>query len=238
MRIATWNIERGGRSRAASLAQERVLHALAADVVVLTEPPPSYRTAAGIITSPPLRKGPSGVESWVAILGASVEPVALDIPFERMAAAARATLDGRHVIIYGAVLPWGAIRTHATDLVHVGETALDVFVRVLEEQVADITMLRQRDQPDAIVWVGDFNQTVTGPNRSGSGAKRDALTRALAHLGFEAWNAEAAHATADLCAIDLICGPRDWRPARQGRIDPVLDDVVLSDHAGYWIELE
>jgi len=165
-----------------------------------------------------------------------VEPVALDIPFERMAAAAHATMDGRDVIVYGAVLPWGSIGTHAPKLVRAGESSLDAFRRVLHEQAADIAALRRRYERDLIVWAGDFNQTITGPNRSGSGARRAALLDVLAGLGFAAWNGDTAHARHGLCAIDLICGPRDRRPAQQGRIDPNLDGVVMSDHAGYWVE--
>jgi hypothetical protein len=57
VRIATWNLERGGRSIAARHAQERVLRDLAADLLVLTEPGPSFAAEPGVVTSPPERKG-------------------------------------------------------------------------------------------------------------------------------------------------------------------------------------
>lgn len=80
MIIATWNLERGGRTRAARAAREDVLRELAADVVVLTEPPAEYRSARGIVASPPLREDAGSRESWVAIVGSTVEPGALEIP--------------------------------------------------------------------------------------------------------------------------------------------------------------
>lgn len=92
MKIATWNLERGGRTRAAASAQRQVLAELAADVVALTEPPPQLTTAPGVIASPARRVGSAGEESWVAITGsAQLEPIDLAIPYERMAVAARAS---------------------------------------------------------------------------------------------------------------------------------------------------
>lgn len=236
MKIATWNLERGP-SHKAQRAQKAVLDSLGADVLVLTEPPTSYRSGPFVVASPREREGRRGAESWVAIVGKSeVRAAEIDIPFERMAAAACATVDGRKVIIYGAVLPWNSIRSHAPELVPAGESASDTFVRVLREQVADIELLRRRYKPDVISWAGDFNQTVTGANHSGSRANRTALTDALRDLGFKAWNEDAPHAQVGLKAIDLICGPQDQRPVLQGRIDPVAPDgVVMSDHAGYWV---
>lgn len=238
MKIATWNLERGP-SRKAERAQKSVLDALAADIVVLTEPPTDCRTSHSVVTSPPHRHGRHGPESWVAIQGKSaLNAVEIDIPYERMAVAARAKVDGRQVIIYGTVLPWNAIRRHAPELVQAGESASDAFSRVLREQVADILELRRRHRPDLILWAGDFNQSVRGANYGGSQANRKMLTDALDALGFEAWNGKADHAEAGLCAIDLICGVRDQPLAHQGRIDPVAaGKVQMSDHAGYWVEI-
>jgi hypothetical protein len=237
VRIATWNLERGGRTAAAGRAQDAVLRALAADVIILTEPPASYRSGPGVVTSPPRRRGRAGDEAWVAIVGDGVEPVALEIPFERMATAARLGANERAVVVYGSVLPWAAIASHAPELVRPGESSLDVFLRVLREQASDLLTLRNAYPDDLLVWAGDFNQTVAGPNLGGSHAKRDALVATLADLGLVAWNGDAAHANVPLCAIDLLCGPRDVVPARQGRIDPLVDGVIASDHAGYWVEI-
>jgi endonuclease/exonuclease/phosphatase family metal-dependent hydrolase len=236
VRIATWNLERGGRTRAARRAQEVTLRELERDVIVLTEPGPEFEAAAGTVTSPRLRENRSVAESWIAILGNAVRPASLEIPFERMAAAAVAeTLTGAFVI-YGSVLPWGTFRQHAPELARQGESSLDSFVRVLGEQLADIEELRRRHPGHAVIWAGDFNQHVHGPDRGGSRAKREALEAALVRLGLVAWNGAAAHAQPGMHAIDLICGPREIEIRAQGRIDPTRDGVRMTDHAGYWVD--
>lgn len=107
-----------------------------------------------------------------------------------------------------------------------------VFARVLREQVEDITTLRQRfDEP--VLWAGDFNHPIAGCSRAG----RVLLQAALDSLGYAAWNVSASHAIDGLCAVDLLCGPRDLVLHATGRIDPRRDGIVMSDHAGYWIDL-
>jgi endonuclease/exonuclease/phosphatase family metal-dependent hydrolase len=166
MKIATWNLDHGGKTRAARAAQEETLRALGADLVILTEPPTSYKAGPGVVVSPALRPAEPGPESWVAIVGPTVEPVALDLPYDRMAAAARATVGGQSLVVYGAGLPWRGIRGAAPDLLRDGETFASVFTRVLAEQVADIRMLL--DDGERVVWAGDFNQSISGPNNGGS----------------------------------------------------------------------
>ena len=236
MRIATWNLERGGRTLRARAAQEETLRALSADVMILTEPPPTYSGRPGVVTSPPLRDGPKGGESWVAIVGVTVEALPFDVPYERLAVAARARVAGVTVIVYGAVLPWRAVTNHAPYLVRDGENAPATFARVLAEHVADIARLRALHEAP-VIWAGDFNQSVAGPNLGGSVDGRTRLTTALAELGYGAWNGTSPHAQSGLCSVDLICGPAGREPAYQGRIDRVSGEIVMSDHAGYWIEL-
>jgi endonuclease/exonuclease/phosphatase family metal-dependent hydrolase len=237
VRIATWNLERGGRTRAAAPAQRHVLAELAADVVALTEPPPQLTATAGVIASPARGVGSAGEESWAAIAGsAELEPIDLAIPYERMAVAARASAGMQRAVIYCAVLPWLSVTNHAPYLVRPGETSKAVFERVLREQVEDIKMLRQRfDEP--VLWAGDFNQSLEGPLAGCSRAGRLLLQGALDSLGYAAWNASAPHARHGVCAVDLLCGPRDHVLHATGRIDPRSDGVVMSDHAGYWVDL-
>jgi endonuclease/exonuclease/phosphatase family metal-dependent hydrolase len=235
MRIATWNLQRG-TSAPIRQAQRAVIQELAADILVLTEPDGSYEHGPGAVTSPRLREARKGTESWVAIVGSSVEPVELDIPFERMAVAARAGVGGKNVIIYGSVLPWGTIRSQAPELVRDDECSFDTFARFLREQVADVLELRRAYPGAVMIWAGDFNQTVRGPV-GGSRQRHALLTDALETIELTAWNGAAAHARPGLCAVDLICGPSERPTESQGRIDPVRNGVTMSDHAGYWIDL-
>lgn len=238
MKLATWNIERGGRSQAVRAAQEIVIRELAADVIVLTEPPASYKSSAGVVTSPLSHRDDksSDPEAWVAIVGHSVEPIAFDVPYERTAVAAQVSVGGVTVIVYGTVLPWLAVTSHAPELVQDGESSFAAFKRVLAEQANDVIELRRLyDMP--VLWMGDFNQSVSGKNFGGSNDRRDLLNKTLESLGMIAWNGEAAHAMSGLCAVDLICAPKGCEVTEQGRIDPVQGKLTMSDHAGYWIEL-
>ena len=206
MRVATWNLERGGRTRAARRAQEEVIREVAADVLALTEPGPSLGDRPGVITSPPRRRGSRVEEAWTAIAGESIERVGGDLPYERMAVAARVHRGPESFLVYCSVLPWLSITSHAPELLRAGETSLAAFERVLREQVADIAELKQR-HGIAVIWAGDFNQSLAGPVRGGATVRRELLADALASLGLTAWNGAAAHASADACAVDLICGP-------------------------------
>jgi endonuclease/exonuclease/phosphatase family metal-dependent hydrolase len=236
MKIATWNLERGRHLRSPCPLQDAAIQSLRADIVVLTEPSAFCRSGTNIVTSPAERRGPRGPEAWVAIVASGVEALPLPIPYERMAVAARATVGERSIVVYGAVLPWTAVRNHAPYLVRPNESSVDVFERVLAEQAADVAELC-RQYEESVVWAGDFNQTLRGLCQGGSAVRRAALERTLAQLDFVAWNAGAAHARPEMCAVDLICGPKRIMPAAQGRIDPVSGGTVMSDHAGYWVEL-
>jgi hypothetical protein len=150
--------------------------------------------------------------------------------------AARATVRDTPVIIYAAVLPWLAVTSHAPDIVRTGEDSMAAFARVLGEQLRDVMELQQRIG-ELVVWAGDFNQTLAGPLWGGSATRRAMLAQALASIGYAAWNEDAEHARARMRAIDFICGPADWELAARGRLEPSRDGLVMSDHAGYWVEL-
>jgi hypothetical protein len=234
MRIATWNLERGGKTHAARAALAVALDELHADVTVFTEPGSRFKSGPGVVTSPPTRPRSPGPEPWIAIVGEGVESV-LDIPYERLAMAARITVGGRAVIVYGTVLPWLTVAHHARRVVLACETSFDTFVRVLHEQVNDIEELR-RLHGVPVIWAGDFNQSVTGTISGGSLARRQVLAGALDNLGMTAWNGEEQHALKGLRAVE-ICGPRDIVPVSVSRIDPTRDGVTMTDHAGYCVEL-
>jgi len=237
VRIATWNLERGGRTLAARSAQSGAIQRLAADVFVLTELPEGFKTERRMMASPARRSGGRGDESWVAIVGDDVQELDLELPFERLAVAARVNHGRQKVIVYGAVLPWLAVTSHAPYLVQPGETSFEVFQRVLREQAADIALL-QRSYGEPIIWAGDFNQSLVGALNGGAAVRRELLKKTLAELGFGAWNGEASHAQAGLKAVDLICGNAATIVRGQGRIDNVCDGVVISDHAGYWVDVD
>lgn len=71
MRVATWNLERGSRRKAAGQQQLEVLDALAPDVSVLTEPSPAI---LGLADEVVVSGGPddAGRLPWVAIRGSNL----------------------------------------------------------------------------------------------------------------------------------------------------------------------
>jgi len=176
------------------------------------------------------------MESWVSIVAEGCQPAGAALPFERMAVAARMTVNGESFLVYGSVLPWANAIHQAPYLARQGESADALFARMLRAQVDDMIKLRQRWPGHTLIWAGDFNQTLSGPNYGGSNKGRQLLAAALLELDLVAWNHESAHAKPTMHALDLICGPQGREPQVE-RFEPELDGQVLSDHAGYVVEV-
>jgi endonuclease/exonuclease/phosphatase family metal-dependent hydrolase len=240
MRIVTWNMQRGFHGRQQCVTeQQRLLDGCDADIVVLTEVPASMsKSKGGIVCSDPRREaGKAGLEAWVSIASMDCRAVGPEVPFERMAVAAEAVVDNEEFLVYGSVLPWSSAIHQASYLSLLGESPGGLFARLLREQVSDVVSLRESRPDHTLIWAGDFNQTLSGPNYGGSKKGRHLLAEALDELDLVAWNQELPHAKPPMHAIDLICGPRGRQPRRVHRFEPVLNDSVLSDHAGYVVEL-
>ena len=238
MRVATWNLERACGAKAER--QRRVLDEIAPDIAVLTEVTADSWTGHGdVVTSPACRPSRVGGEAWVAVVGKGATPIEPLPPYESLGVAARFDVSGESIIVYGTVLPWRAAPRQALDLVQAGETADDMFQRVLREQVRQIETLQQASPGALVLWIGDFNQTLEGPNYGGSRAARRSLHDALGSLDMTAYNSSSQHARPGMCAIDLICGPASRlgsdRPV--GSINPIDEGRRLSDHAGYYVDL-
>ena len=234
MRVAVWNVERA-TGEVAKL-QDDVLDSIDADIAVLIE-------IHGARVFPGRNCVRSSVDpaggSWVAIVGEGFRPIEPIPAHEALGVCARGIVEGETVVVYGSVLPWMAFAHQAPDLVRPGETSAQAFSQLLAEQVNDVLALQHRF-PDALVlWAGDFNQTLEGPNYGGRAKSRKELEAALNKLGMKAWNRQSEHALAGMCAIDFICGPTTRKPASIGRISNVHPDGRrLSDHAAYFIDLE
>jgi hypothetical protein len=150
------------------------------------------------------------------------------------------TLDLKRTrfLVYGSVLPWTNAIHHAAYLARAGESPRGLFARVLRDQVNDMLNMRKRWSDHTLIWAGDFNQTLSGPNYGGSKQGRQLLSDALEELDLVAWNQGSSHAKPAMHAIDLICNPADRTlPRRVEHLKPELDGRVLSDHAGYLVEI-
>jgi hypothetical protein len=238
MRIGTWNLERGGRGGVVTDIQGTILSGLRADVLVLTEPHTSSPIPLlSTVASPAGRMGNGEEEPWVAIAGPSVSPLSDDVPpFERLSVAALAELNGTPAVVYGSVLPWRQIARQAPDLVRPNETYAEAFRRILGEQVADLMRFRAQLPDHTLIWAGDFNQSLVGPNLTGSKTGRDQLTTALRRLDLVAWNSDSPHSKSGMRAIDLACGPDLDRASRIELISTHQAERKVSDHVGYVVE--
>lgn len=208
------------------------------DILIATEPSPLLLARLPTVAAPTRRPGRDGLESWVAIVGPSVEPCHLDIPYERMAAAALTRTRGGDLLIYGSVLPWRSAPRQAPELALPNETASAMFERVLGDQERDLFGLMKLHPAAMPIWAGDFNQSLGGGNWTGSGRGRHLLEESLARLGLEAWNRHSPHARPDASAIDLVCGPKELAVKLVETFNPKVDGRRLSDHAGYIVDVE
>lgn len=233
-RIATWNLE-ANASDEAQRRQQAVLDAAAATVTVLTEVAAGWSSRLGTLVTSPWSEDHR--RHWVAIAGTGVEEVSLGTEAHPFEVAARLEMDGQEVLLYSTVLPWSNAVSQVPELAADGETAAAMFERILNLQTDRIEQLRN-DHPGAVViWAGDFNQTLEGPNWGGSVAGRNLLQNALDRLGLQAWNRTLGHAIQGMCAIDLICGPPGLC-TRTERFAPLVGTKELSDHAGYVVEID
>lgn len=233
MRVATWNLEWGGRRKTAAHYELEALSRVGFDVAVLTEPPQAaleFYKAPGVVTSKPDAedKGP-----WVAIVGQGIRSAGRA---HRFSAAARTeTEDGRRVVVYGSVLPWLGVPKSMRS--KADQSSEDFFEAELARQVADLRGLLNGPD-DLVIWAGDFNQNLTGPLDGGSHARRAALQGALDQLGFTAWNGHSSHVIPGLFSIDFICGPADVPVAGTEIIDNGHPSGDLTDHFGYVVDLD
>jgi hypothetical protein len=241
MRILTWNLDHSKPSvrdeQFALIAEQH------ADIEVLTEPGPAVAFDAGglkTVASPPER---SNDESWVVIRGENVKEVEFEIPYQRMAAAATTSIDGRDLLIYGSVLPWNsaAHQDHDVfDLPDKGVPSAAIYGAWLTDQLRDIWKLSTLEQykNHKVLWVGDLNVPVSGELKYHNPAASEMLKKALSKLSKKPYNANKAHALPNVETIDLICGPKSFKVTENKRIDGIHGNKALSDDCLYRVDLE
>lgn len=237
MRVATWNLA-GRKNPAVISAQIDEMERWQADIYVITEPTKGL-VIGGLPKVESGLRSPGGIaERWVSIHGPQARDVPLPCPLSRMAAAAEVTVNGRSVVVYGSVLPWGSAHKTERDASMPGDTYASMFRRLLREQAHDVAVLQAYHPSSTVIWAGDFNQTLAGAYVVGAKANRQALSSELDRLGLAAWNAEAPHLKDGACTIDLICGPAQLEAMCHEPYRPRLNGKALSDHAGYVVEVD
>ena len=238
MRIGTWNIERMGRGQKFAEQYKAKLESLKADVVVVTEPGPGFHDLfPEAVMSPENRPSRKPPEAWVAIIGENLEAITPEIPYSRLAVAARTVIDGQSVIVYGSVLPWNSAQHHAPDVYGDEKRPfMEIFEKALNEQVGDIEELRRRYPQEALIWAGDFNHTLEG--RALSRGASELLRDAISKLGLEAVNADSPHRAEGMNSLDLICVDSSWTCLEVEDEYPDVEGRPLSDHRWYVADLK
>jgi hypothetical protein len=244
MRIATWNLQRpaSAKSSRALRLLERI-KLIDADIWVLTETHEAIAPGAGygaVSTSGSDRDQAAG-ERWTMIWSrlpiVGVETTCDPI---RTVCARIAGVDGRMLLVYGAVLPWRGDRRW---LPAVGGEA---FVQVLGEQAADWRRLREKYPDDQLCVAGDFNQELGDRTYAGTAPGRTELRRALDAAALVCRTGDEADPVAQLTLderanIDHICFDGRTAASSQaaaGAWPARLDDLrTLSDHFGVWIDV-
>ena len=237
MRIGTWNIERMGRGQKLAESYKTELNRLNADVVVVTEPGPGFHNHfPEAVLAPENRPGRKSPEAWIAIIGGNLEAITPEIPYSRLAVAARTVIDSQRVIVNGSVLPWNSAQHHAPDVYgYEKRPFMEIFAKALNEQVGDMEELRRRYPNEALIWAGDFNHTLEGRalSRGASELLRDAISR----LGLNAVNADSPHRAEGMKSLDLICVESSWTCSGIDFEYPEPDGHPLSDHCWYVAEV-
>jgi hypothetical protein len=136
-------------------------------------------------------------------------------------ASAAAMVDG--VTYCSSILPWRSCGGELTwpGIGHAGKTAAAVD-RLLETLPAD-----------RLVWGGDWNQSLRGPEKVGSTEGRAHVLAAVEKLGLQVPTAAQRHRLEGLSSIDHIAVASDRAVLSATQVSA----VGLSDHDCYVVEL-
>lgn len=213
MRVGTWNLE--GRWSQDHLA---LLAGQACDVWLLTEV--REDTSMPGFTSHLTSATMAGRRHWAGIFSRNrLQP--LPDPHPASAAAI-----GLGAVWCSSILPW---RTCGTEPWGEG-TSSEKTSRALSQLT---TALPSGD----LVWGGDWNHAMKGPEYAGSLAGRTAIQEALASLQLNLATQDLPHALPGLFTIDHIAVPRNAQAIQAARV--VAEDgrgKRLSDHDAYTTE--
>lgn len=212
MRVGTWNMAgRKGHRQTEFLVHQDC------DVLLLTEVPDGWSLPGYQLTPGGSDMGPK--KRWAAI--ASRLPL-VPISSPHPATTCARIADTTYV---SSILPWSGSggrhpwrgADHAARLMNTLED-LGPFLRT---------------QTD-LVWGGDWNHSLAGPEKCGSNAGRRALIALLAELALGVPTAGLGHRHEDLFTIDHVAMRHGVDQAR--RIVAVDGGNPLSDHDLYFVE--
>ncbi|WNV74131.1 endonuclease/exonuclease/phosphatase family protein [Geodermatophilus sp. DSM 44513] len=210
MRIGTWNLE-GRFSRAHRDFVER----MDADVWLLTEVHPSVELSG---FWPHRTTGVMGRgQHWAGVY--SRRPLT-GLPDVHVATAA-AIVDG--TTFCSTILPWHGL---GSDAAWPGDSHADRTGRAIDRLLERVLTRR-------VVWGGDWNHALFGPEQAGGKKGRAHVFRALSRLELNVPTAHLPHRIPGLLSIDHVAVPADRAVLHVERVSA----EGLSDHDCYVVEL-
>ena len=216
MRIATWNL--AGRW---SDAHAQLLDELDADVLLLTEVSdrvslPAYDAHLSVAEMVRGRR-------WAGVLTRAGQGlVGLPDPHDASALARVGPTT-----FCSSILPWRSC----------GGTAPWIGENHADRTAAAVQALLTTLSSEGLVWGGDFNHALSGPEHAGSKGGRAALLEAVAVLDLQVPTADLPHQIDGLLTIDHIAVPSSAVVRSATRVTAVVDGRPLSDHDAYVVEL-
>lgn len=228
LRVGTWNLNRDKPlwrqpHQADHISEE-------AELWLLTEVPAAWQRVTAKLSFSGSRPGEMD-QYWSAIISKwPFEPIETKHPSLAMA---RIDHPGGDFLAASSVFPWrGAAKLWPEKD---GDTFAKRCTATLKAHAEEI---EKAGSGLPVVWGGDFNQALSGPERVGSDVGREALLDAFEKLGLRAATVEAAGQDPLQRSIDHIAIPEDWSLWTLEVQRPQSEDRFLSDHPSYVVSVE
>lgn len=215
MRIGTWNLE--GRW---SADHGRLIREAECDVWLLTEVPTAiFFDGGALFRSTPMAK----TKAWAAVWSRG-DVVESPSPHPT---AATAIWEG--ILLCSCVLPWRSARRWWPE-----DTGDDIAAITAAALVRLRAGLLARGYP--VVWGGDWNHALHGPERAGTTKGRESLGTLISELELKVPTERLPHVKPGLFSIDHIAVPTGWHVADRRRVVAAADGKRLSDHDAYIVD--
>jgi hypothetical protein len=215
MRIGTWNL--AGRW---STEHEELLRSQEAEVWLLTEVSERLR-----INGYELHVSDASMAAkrrWAGVLARSDLKLAPQAdPHPASALAHVAGWD-----FCSSILPWRSCGTRPPW----------VGTRHVEKTQHAVAELLRHLPSEPVVWGGDWNHALSGPEYAGSKAGREVILEFVSQRGLQVPTAEAPHRIDGLLSIDHIAVPSDWVVTSMARVAAEAQGRRLSDHDAYVVD--
>jgi endonuclease/exonuclease/phosphatase family metal-dependent hydrolase len=246
MKIATWNLQRPGKTKAerATRLQARIA-AVDADIWILTETNAIIVPGQDFsgVASPPVPGLHRSGENWTTIW--SRFPILSVIPTCAPETSVCVEIEGPsgRILVYGTVLPY-----HADRIAGEGLRSWQSHYESIPLHEQDWLEIRAKRPEHHFCLAGDLNQSRDGRRWNGrlwygTNKGREMLTRAFERCDLKCLTEEdfvAAKKLKTRSTIDHICVDTSWASSVQhvDAWEPTHDDGIrISDHNGVVVEL-